>query len=98
MDAHGILVVVAGLIAPLLNALLRQPTWSSRRTWLVTLLTSVGLGAVATGLSGGFTTDQLVAAVTAIVTISQGLYHLWLKGGSVITRLEQMFVFVKSKV
>lgn len=92
MDTHTVLVLVAGVVAPLLNALLKQPTWDRRRTWLVTALTSIGLGGAATAISGEFTAEELVQAATGAWALGQTLYELLLKRTKLNEKLENTLV------
>lgn len=93
MDLNTILLVVAGLVAPVLNAVLKQPSWSSRVSWVVAALTSVGLGGIAQGIGNGITPTDLVTAATAVFAIGQAAYHLVTKHTGWNALLESLLVF-----
>lgn len=91
MDLNVILLVVAGVVAPFLNSLLKQPAWSSRRKWVVSLLSTAGLTGLAQAVSGDLSPDQFVQAGTAVFVGAQALYHL-IKHTKVNKKLEAALV------
>lgn len=92
MDLTTVLLLVAGLVAPGLNSLLKQPLWSSRLNWLVSSLTAAGLGGSVQWLTDGATPQELVQAAFAVYAVSQAVYQAVLRSSSLNELLENLFV------
>lgn len=83
------LILILGLAAPFVVALLNRVRWSSKTKQLVTFGVSILLALVwllMTGGVAGFGVESLVAAVPAIYALSQIVYEFFLK--NVISKLE----------
>lgn len=76
LDPNTILLLVAGLVVPSLNSLIKQPAWTSRMNWLVSALTAAGLGGLVTWATDGITPEELVEAALAVFAVGQAVYHL----------------------
>jgi hypothetical protein len=72
---------IAGLISPLLTALLNQPAFTSQTRLMVATGVSVVLGVLAVFVTGGFEGGIAAAGaqILAVVGVSQTLYALILK-------------------
>lgn len=93
IQAVAIASAIAGLLAPLLTALINRPTSTSRQKQLVALAVSVLLAILGLLLAGAFTAPVLDPAaiglaVLAVVGASQTIYALILKTSGVADKLE----------
>lgn len=69
---------IAGFLAPLLVALIQQPTWPPFVRALVALAASGGLAAVTTALEGRLTGERWVTSALLVAAAAIGTYQtLW---------------------
>lgn len=83
------LILILGLVAPFVVALLNKVKWSSKTKQLVTLAVSIVLAVVWFALTGGvdgYGIESIVAAAPGIYALSQIVYQFFLK--NVIAKLE----------
>lgn len=94
MDLNTTLIVLAGLVVPALNSVLKQPAWSKRTNWLVAVATAAGLGGLVEFLSDGqVTAEELVNVGLVIFAAGQAIYHLLLRNSTLNAWLERLMVW-----
>lgn len=93
MDVNALLLLAAGVAAPALTALLKQPVWSTRVNWVASVLTSVGLGTAAQAVGDGISAEELASTATLVWVVGQALYHLVFKHTGLNAFLERVAVW-----
>lgn len=69
---------IAGTITPFLVALVNQPRWSATVKALLTVLVSLGVGAVTSALEGNLDGARLVTSTLVVLAAAVSTYHtLW---------------------
>lgn len=82
VTAVAVGTAIAGVLTPFVSALVNSPRWSSKGRAMVAAGVGIGLGVLATAITGGFVElpwTQWGAQVLAVVGVSQTLYSFILK-------------------
>jgi hypothetical protein len=90
---NPILVLIFGIVAPLVVALLKRPDWPQWGSRIVALVVALIFGVVSVAVdaatSGDKVTAQLIFAHFAVIaTLAEALYGFLLNGSGLNTKLE----------